>query len=56
MSSQLFAEDSKYLAIASLISKDARVLDIGCGGGQVGAVLRESNVAHSTTHPIPSSE
>ena len=41
MSSQLFAEDAKYLAIASLISKDARVLDIGCGGGQLGAVLRE---------------
>ena len=40
MSSQLFAEDSKYLGIASLISKDARVLDIGCGGGQLGAVLR----------------
>ena len=41
MSSQLFAEDSKYLGIASLISKDARVLDIGCGGGQLGAVLRQ---------------
>ena len=43
MSSQLFAEDSKYLSIASLISKDARGLDIGCGGGQLGAVLREKN-------------
>ena len=41
MSSQLFAEDSKYLSIASFISKDARVLDIGGGGGQLGAVLRE---------------
>jgi len=42
MSSQLFAVDSKYLSIASLISKDARVLDIGCGGGQLGAALRET--------------
>ena len=41
MSSQLFVEHSKYLGIASLISKDARVLDIGCGGGQLGAALRE---------------
>ena len=41
MSSQLFGEDSKYLSIASLISKDARVLDIGCDGGHLGAVLRQ---------------
>jgi 2-polyprenyl-3-methyl-5-hydroxy-6-metoxy-1,4-benzoquinol methylase len=41
MASQLFVEHSKYLGIASLISKGTRVLDIGCGGGQLGAALRE---------------
>jgi len=41
MGAQSFADHSKYFDIASLVPKGTRVLDIGCGCGQLGEVLKK---------------
>ena len=41
MDTRSFADHSKYFDIASLVPEGTRVLDIGCGCGQLGAVLKK---------------
>ncbi len=41
MDTQSFAEHTKYFDVASLVPEGKRVLDVGCGCGQLGALLKK---------------